>query len=100
MKTNQSKILVHKNAPKIVLALSILIFTFYLTGLVLLTDIYQYAVVGMLYELLSIPMLFLLVIVPVLGFIQLTRYKNEGTWYAVASLILIAATIVLLVKSS
>ena len=48
------------------LSISIFIFAFYLTTYVLLDNVYQYRATGAFFELLALPMLALLIIMPVI----------------------------------
>lgn len=75
-------------------------FLFYLLGQVLISNVYKYAIVGALFELLSIPMLLLLVALPILGIGQLINSKGNARGYAIASLALIAMTIFILAQTS
>jgi hypothetical protein len=84
---------------KIIFILSLLVLFFYFTSLVLFSDVYKYAVVGALFELFSIPMLLLLVVLPVLCLIQLMKATGARRGYVIASLMLIVTTIVLIVRT-
>jgi hypothetical protein len=84
---------------KVLLITSALVFLFYLTAYELLSNVYQYAFVGALFEFLSIPMLLLLIVVPVLCIVQLIIFKGRKKWHALASLMLIAIAIYILWKS-
>lgn len=89
-----------KDASKLVLALNILVFLFYLSALVLFRDVYQFALVGALFEMSSIPMLLLLGGIPLYCIVQLIQSKGNIKRHVLASALLITATIVILVKSN
>ncbi|RYZ53830.1 MAG: hypothetical protein EOO14_14995 [Chitinophagaceae bacterium] len=82
------------------LLLSGLVFLFYVSIQVLVADVYSYAVVGALFELLSIPMLFLLLTLPILCSIQLFKSKGTSKLYALFSFGLLLLTIMLLVLTA
>lgn len=96
-RTNK-KGLSHPHAPKIILLLSALVFIFYFVGFVLLSNVYTYAAVGAAFELLSLPMLLLLASLPVLNLIILFKKRGVAGWYAVASLVLLAAAVIILMR--
>jgi TRAP-type C4-dicarboxylate transport system permease small subunit len=89
----------HKTT-RVLFVLSLLVFLFYLASFVLFSNIYKHAVVGAIYELLSLPMLLLLVVVPVLSVIQLLTRKGGGWAYALAALVLIACSVALLLQNT
>jgi hypothetical protein len=90
----------HGRAPTLLLVGSAIVFLFFLFAQVLISDLYQYPVVGALFEFLSIPMLLLLVVIPILCIIQLTKPNRTARWYAAASLAFIAAAVFLLMLPS
>jgi membrane-bound acyltransferase YfiQ involved in biofilm formation len=77
-----TKLLKNRNASKVMLMLSALAFLFYLSVQVLISNVYKYAVVGALFELLSMPMLLLLVVIPILSIVQLIKLKGTARVYA------------------
>jgi len=95
-----TSIIRYRNISKVILILSALVFLFYLSVLVLIGNVYRYAVVGAIFELLSAPMLLLLVILPIACLVQLFSSKANAKWYAVASLVFVAAAILLLIQAS
>ena len=95
-----ASIIRYRNTSKVILILSALVFLFYLSLQVLIGNVYRYAVVGALFELLSVPMLLLLVILPIASLVQLISAKANAKGYAVASLVFIAAAILLLIQTS
>lgn len=99
MKTKNTGLLAHKNAPKIIFVLSVLLFLFYLLTVVLLKDVYAYSFVGALFEILSIPMFVILVAIPVLSIIQLIKYRKISVWYIAGSLLLATVTIIVLMQN-
>ena len=99
MKTENPGILVNKKLLKAVFVLSVFVFLFYLYTIVVAIDVYKYAFVGAIFELLSIPVLLLLVAVPVLSIFQIIKYKKVPTWYTAGSLVFTAASIIVIVQS-
>ena len=89
----------HDQRNSILLALSLLVFLFYLTVVVLLKDVYEYPALGAIYELLSLPLVLMLAGIPVLVAYFYFRYREARSWKALAALLLIVCTILLLVKS-
>ena len=95
-----TNIIKSKNPSKVMLLLSALVFIFYLCTHLLTPNVYKYAFVGALFELLSIPMLLLLVTIPIVCIVQLIKLKGTARWYAAASLFLIATTIYILIQTA
>jgi len=93
-----AKISKHQNASRLVLLASFLVVLFYFTGFIVLSNVYKYAIVGAFFELLSIPMLLLLVAIPIFSFIHLIKGSAKG--YNIASILLIAIAIYILLRSS
>ena|SRR5215203_2184085 len=91
---------IQHNAGRVLFMLSVLVFLFYLASFKLFSNIYRHAVVGALYELLALPALALLVIVPVLCVVHLLKHKGANWYYALAALALIACSVVLLIRSA
>lgn len=83
--------------PRTLFILSAVVFLFYLTAHLLAGDVYRHAAVGAFFELLSLPVLALLAVVPVLCVVQLFRPGRKGVRYTVGALLLIAAAVLLLV---
>lgn len=90
----------HRRAPAIILLLSVLVFLFYFIGFVWLSNVYTYPAVGAVYELLSLPMLLLLAGLPILNIILLFKKKGVAGWQAYASLIFLAAAIIILIQQA
>ena len=96
--TNEVKnILKNRKTSKAILILSVFVFLFYLSVQVLISNVYKYAIVGALFELLSLPMLLLLVVLPILCIVKLIKSKGAARRYAVTSLALLAIVITILV---
>ena len=98
-RNKRTTILALQNASKATFIASVFVFIFYFTGFVLLSNVYEYAFVGALFEMLSIPMLLLLVTIPVFCLVQILKSKGTARLYAVASLLLIVMAILILVKA-
>lgn len=86
-------ILKSKGSSKLVLLLSIAVFIFYLSVNLLIENAYGYAIVGALFELLSVPMFLLLISLPVVSLIRLIGSKGAEKSYAIASFTFTVATI-------
>ena len=80
-----------------ILVVSLIVFLYYFVGYVILADVYKFAVVGAIYELLWLPMLLSLVVIPIASILILIN-RNTRKWFALISLILIAAVILILVE--
>jgi hypothetical protein len=93
IKNTTTYTLAHPHASKLIFAVSIFVFMFYLLALVVLTNVYQYAVVGALCELLFLPMLALLIAIPVLSIVQLIKYRKSAKAYPFLSLAFIAISL-------
>ena len=89
---------VFKNSKtgRIVLILSILVSGFWWLGNV--TDVYRFAFVGAIVELLWLPMLGLLVILPIMSLIFLVKEKSNVLLY-LFSILIVVATILFMVFS-
>lgn len=77
--------------------LSAAAFIFFFLGWKVLGDVYKIAVVGAIYELLWLPMMLVLIVAPVIS-ILILFHKKSRKMYAIASLIIIAAAILMLVQ--
>jgi len=87
----------HPLTGKIIFILSIILFIYWYVGLH--TNVYQFAVLGAFYELLSLPMLGLLIIVPVISILLMTKEKLNLRSLPLYSLLLSIATIVVITMS-
>ncbi len=76
--------------------ISIIVFTFYLFGYIVIGNVYRFSVVGAIYELLWFPMLASLLLVPLISVIVLVKNKGKGKVYAALSVILIISSIIIL----
>jgi hypothetical protein len=84
---------------RIILLLSILAFVYYLFAFVIVKDVYRYAFVGAVYELLWLPMLIMMAVIPVLSLIMLARNRDIHWLYPVVSLLLIVAAVLLMLTA-
>jgi hypothetical protein len=82
---------------RLLFGVSIVVIAFYLSGYVLIGDIYRYAVVGAIYELLWLPMLLSLVVIPLISTLILIKNKGERRTYAALALLLIIGSIIILI---
>lgn len=88
----------HKPA-KIVLVVSIIVFTFYLVGYTLLADVYRYPIVGTIYELLWLPMLASLLVIPIISVLVFIRNNDKSRIYTVLSVLFIITSIIIMVSN-
>jgi hypothetical protein len=88
------------NISKLIWVLSIFVFLYYLSSRILIADVYKYAWVSTIVELLSIPMLGLLVSIPIISLLQLIKPKGMERGYVIGSLILIGASIAILIQGT
>jgi hypothetical protein len=82
-------------AAKITLVGSFVVFAFYLVG-ALLADVYRYPIVGAIYELLWLPMLASLLVIPVISVLVFIRNKDKARVYAVLSVLFIITSIIIM----
>jgi cytochrome bd-type quinol oxidase subunit 2 len=85
------------SAARILLVLSLLAFLYFLTGWHLLEDVYRYALTGILFELLWLPMLLCLPVLPLLNILLAIRSTGSTRLLAAVSLLLNTASIIFLV---
>lgn len=90
----------NRSISKGILMLSVFVFLYYLTVQVLIASVYQYAFIGALFELLWLPMLLLLFVLPVVCLVQLFRQSGRARVYALAALVLSAATVFVLIRTT
>lgn len=92
-----SSFLTGPSTKRTVLFLSIFTFFYFLLITFVIRDIYKVPFVGAVYELLWLPMLLLLVLLPVASFIQVLIVPKPEKLLAFFSLLLSLATILLLI---
>jgi hypothetical protein len=84
MKSSPLNILLPLSSGKILLGLSTLVFFFW--GLIsILNDVYEYAIVGVVAEILWVPMLIFLFVLPIVAIIRLFLKKARAqifSWVA------------------
>src|SRR5437762_13431549 len=91
---NKLGLLNYPHIDKIVFALSTLVCIFWYTGQ--LINIYQVAVIGVIFELASLPMLALFVILPVISILLLIKKKVSFKSLPLYSLLLLMTTFLIL----
>ena len=97
MKSSPFSFLKSFSSGKILLGLSLIVFFFW--GLMfLLNDVYEYAIVGVVAEILWIPMILFLVFLPVVSIIRLFLKDAQAKWLSWISLIVGICSILLLVS--
>lgn len=79
---------------KIIFSLSVLTAFFWCS--VMLVDIYHFAIVGAIYEILWLPMLLLIYIMPIVVFVFLLKTKFNLKSWLTYSFLLLALTIVII----
>ena len=82
---------------KVVLLLSVLVSGFWWLGKV--TDVYRFAFVGAIFELLWLPMLGMFVILPIMSLIFLVKEKSNFRLLYLFSILIVVATILFMVLS-
>ncbi len=92
--------LVELKLLRIVTVVAMLPLLFYSLFLFVVKDVYQHAVVGAVYEILALPMLALIVIVPLISGSQLLLAAKHWKTYPVLSLVFIGLSILLLVTAA
>ena len=85
------------NTAKIILVASIIVFTFYFVGY-LLADVYQYPIVGAIYELLWLPMLASLLVIPIISVFVFIKKNDKSRIYAALSVVFIISSIIFMVS--
>ena len=93
--TRNPSFLKKSKASLVLFICSIVVFLYYANMNYGIIDVYKYAVIGAVDELLWLPMLLFLVAIPVLSILMLIK-KSENKWMSVASLLIVAITIVML----
>ena len=81
---------------KLIFIISFVVFAFYFVGRTVAGDVYRYAVVGAIYELLWLPMLVSLLVVPI---VSVTIFFKKGKYaklYAALSILLIVSSILII----
>lgn len=84
--------------PKLVLGLigsSFVVFLYFFMGWVILSDVYQYPVVGAIYEILWLPMFASIAVIPALSCWALVKRASKR-WWALVPIILIASVVVII----
>ena len=92
---NKSSILNYPNIDKIVFALSALVCIFWYAGQNI--NVYQIAVVGAIFELASLPMLALFIILPIISILLLIKKKWSFKSLPLYSLLLLLMTFIILI---
>jgi hypothetical protein len=81
---------------KFLFGLSLFVLAFYSIGLIIVGNVYQYAVVGAIYELLWLPMLLCLVVIPLFSVLVFIKNKGKSRFYAASAILLIISSIIIL----
>jgi hypothetical protein len=81
---------------KFLFGLSLLVNAFYSIGYVVPGDVYRYAVVGAIFELLWLPMLLCLVVIPVLSVMVIIKNKGKHRIYAALAILSTIASFIIL----
>ena len=89
--------LIKSRKSKIVFVLSLLLFAFWFTGQVI--NVYHYAFIGAMFEMLWLPMLAMLFVLPVVTLVFWAREKFiVKSLYLYSILIIVAVIIILLLQ--
>jgi hypothetical protein len=81
---------------RLLFGLSLFVIVFYSIGYIFIGDVYRYPVIGAIYELLSLPMLLCLVVIPVLSIVVLIKNKGKARLYAALTILLIIVSVIIL----
>ena len=85
-------------APKTIFILSIMTAVFWCVGQ--LVDIYYFAVVGAIFEIIWLPMIALIIILPILSLVYLAKAKfNPKSLHLYSFLILLATILFMVLKN-
>jgi len=90
---NKDFVLMNRRS-KIILFLSVFVCIYWSIGN--LMDIYQFAIVGAIFEILWLPMLSSLFIIPALSIGFLIRDKFKTKWVYLASILIISVTVLVM----
>ena len=88
------KLLKYPNIDKIVFAFSAVVCAFWYLGQHM--NVYRFAVVGGIFEFLSLPMLALLIVLPVISILLMVKEKFSLKSFSVYSFLLLLVTYLLL----
>ena len=88
----------NSKTPKVIFIISLIVFAFFLLGNVLVSDIYRYAIVGVIFELLWLPMLLLLLVLPVISVLVFINQKGKSKIYAALSVLFIISSIIIMIS--
>ncbi len=83
-----------KNLRVIIFALSFIVLSFWVIGNSV--DVYSSAILGVLFEVLSLPMLALLFVIPIISINQIRKYKAGLNSLPFYSILIIILTVILL----
>ncbi len=92
---NNTGILNHQYAGKIIFSLSLMVSLFWISSQQF--NVYQHAVLGAFFELLSIPMLLLYVVLHTVSLILLIKERFSFKTYAFYSFLLLVGTFIFVV---
>lgn len=81
---------------KLIFIISFVVFAFYFFVYIVATDVYRYAVVGAIYELLWLPMLASLLVVPIVSVTIFFKRERHAKLYAALSILLIVSSIIIM----
>lgn len=81
---------------KLLFGVSLFVIAFYWVGYVVLSDVYQYVLVGAIYEILWLPMLLCLVVIPIFSILVFIKNKGNHRYYASLAILLILGSFIIL----
>lgn len=85
---------------KVIFFVSLFAFVFYLIIYFIVSDVYKYPIVGGFYELLALPMLTCLLLIPIVSVLIVIKNKGNARIYAILSIILTACSILTIVLAN
>jgi hypothetical protein len=97
IKSSISSLIANSKTSLLVFLMSAGTFLFYFVEKFVLVDVYRFAFTGAIYEILWLPMLLSLLLVPIAGLFMLIN-KQGNKWLALLSMLLIGAAILILLK--
>ena len=83
---------------KYLFALSCAVVAFYIIVYFVIDDVYRYAVVGAVFELLWLPMLLCLVAIPIFSSLVIFKNKGKARVYASLAILLTIISIIILTR--
>ena len=81
---------------KLLFGLSLFVIAFYFLVYIVIEDVYRYPVVGAIYELLALPMLLCLIVIPLFSVLVFIKNKGKQRIYAALAILFIIGSFIIL----